>query len=435
VVAPLYNGFALAVVTAWFVLSIGPDVSGPGGVFLHGLVESQALVQTINVSFLAFLSPVFLFPPLVTLPGRWSDPRPRPVSPPPSLRRRWGRRVVRAGSFGLSAGILYLSAAMALWTPLTFSVVGGFDALPGGYTSGYGHDPTASFAVVGAVLSDVTAPPADWSVAIPREVALAKELGVRYLRYDIQTELLSNPSGPAALSDAVQTARAAGVGIILSPFGSQAWGSVHPSLAALNATIQNETAELVGGYHPDWIFPFFEPNGQLQIDLGHAEPTATWVGMVAEAAATAKRLDPSVQVLVEVADSSQGLSLASAMAALPSVNAVGFDLYPTAVSDLGHTTAYAQAVHAEGHTQFWISETGVNSLLFGEIAQARVLGQEVRDAFTQWNASGFCVWGLQDNVGEGLGPHLLNSLGLVAFDGRIKPSFGVYQYAIAATRG
>jgi hypothetical protein len=313
--------------------------------------------------------------------------------------------------------------------------VAGFDGLPAWSDRSYPTDRNATFAVVGAALTDTTSPPPDYPATIDEEVQLAKGLGVQLLRYDIQLELLESSEGRASIAYAIHAAHQAGLGVVLSPFGRHSWGGQAVGAAELNLTLQNETAWLASEFRPDWIFPFYEPNGQLQSDLGHPLTTSAWMPMIAAASREVKELSPRTQVLIEVADGPQGLDLVRAVARIPDVDALGFDLYPTSASRISEANAYAAAWHSASTKPFWISEAGLGSIVFGEEAQANFYGAAVANAFGPWNASGFCAWGLQDNVGEGLGPHLLNSLGLVAFDGREKPSYDAYRLAIASVRG
>ena len=55
----------------------------------------------------------------------------------------------------------------------------------------------------------------------------------------------------------------------------------------------------------------------------------------------------------------------------PNVDAVGFDLYPSSASDLAKVDAYDAVARAHPEKEFWISEFGLETIQFGQEAQAR----------------------------------------------------------------
>ena len=168
------------------------------------------------------------------------------------------------------------------------------------------------------------------------------------------------------------------------------------------------------------------------MNLGRAMPTSTWVGAIEAAAADVKAASPSTRVLVEVADGPQGPELFEALLrASANVDAVGFDLYPGSAADLGTVDAYDALARAHPGKEFWISEFGLESIQFGEEAQARFIAAIVSRATTRWSVAGLCLWSLEDNTGVGMSPWLLTGLGVVSYAGRLKPGFLAYQSAIA----
>ncbi len=444
---PVYDLFALLTALAWTFANYALFPEGVPSLLFYGLVRGNALFQELGVSLLAGFLVVFVLPPVLPEPLEpaavpavtgptgpvVAEPSASGARVPPPARLRPRPRLlttaVRTLRVAVAVTVVLTSAYMVVLTPLGYDEVGGFDALPGVGGSSYALEPGFRFGIVAASLTDTLAPPPDFPRVLAEEISLARSLGVNYVRFDIQEELLHSPQGPADLRMAVDELRNASFGVILSPFGYESWGSNHPSLTVLNATIYNESLYLAG-FHPDYLFPFYEPNGQVQVNLGHALPTAQWLGMISATAAAVRAASPSTQVLIEIADGPQGLSLAQGLLSDPNVNAIGFDLYPGSVSDLSKVDAYANVVRSDPSKAFWISEMGMETATFGTEAQAHFIATMVSRATERWNASGLCVWGLEDNVGLGLSYLHLDSLGLVTQADQPKAGFYAYQAAI-----
>lgn len=449
ILLPVYDLYALVTTLALTLANYAIFPTGAPTLLFYGLVRGNALFQELGVSFLAGFLIVFVLPPVLPEPllpaadpaaalaaPTGASPAPPPGSGarvPPSVRFRARpgalATAVRSLRVALAVTVIFTAAYMVVLTPLGYVEVGGFDALPGVSGSSYALEPGFRFGIVAASLTDTLAPPPHFPQVLAEEISLAKTLGVNYVRFDLQEELLNSPQGPADLHMAVDELRNASLGVILSPFGYQSWGSDHPSPALLNATIYNESLYLAS-FHPDYLFPFYEPNGQAQVNLGHALPTAQWLGMISATAAAVHAASPSTQVLIEIADGSQGLPLAQGLLHDPNVNAIGFDLYPGSVSDLSKVDAYANLVRGDPSKAFWISEMGLETASFGTEAQAHYIATMVSRATEQWNASGLCVWGLEDNVGLGLSYLHLDSLGLVTQAYQPKAGFYAYEAAI-----
>jgi len=436
---PIYNVLVALYALAIWVAVANIDPLGGGGLVLHSFSRSTGLFQEVEISFFAGFVPVFALPPILPEPriGGWLLPQGRPddfarTAPALSRLRRWKNRGVSLMSVILALFVISSTLLQMVLLPVSANSVAGFDDLPSAASETYGHHPGFHFAITGAAFTDTTAPPADWQSVVQREIRLAIELNVSYLRYDIQEEMLQNSQGLADLNQSITMIKSVGLGVILSPFGYQSWGTTRPSVAALNSTIQNESLFLVENFHPAYLFPFYEPNGQVQVNLGYALPTSEWLGMIAVTAAKVKSVSPATKILIEIADNSQGLSLAQGLTKMPNVDAVGFDLYPGSVSDMSDVNPYAALMAENPHYEFWISEMGMDSTQFGTDAQAKFIAKAVSEASTNWNASGVCVWGLEDNVGLGLNFFRLDGLGIVTESGTPKPAFYAYQTAIAA---
>ena len=438
---PLYNIAGSLFLASWASQEVGVDVASLGGLFLHALTRDVALFQTFTFNLLAIFVPIFLFPPLLSKPKALAfGPRAAVVVPmyvsPFLASHRSLDLVARAFSRLIGFWSAYVVVALIAFAPLAFASLGGFYALPPASSAKYRIDTNVSFAIVLGSLTDVRSAPADYQLIIDREVHLAAALRVHYVRFDIKTELLNSTDGLAALDWAVVRLRGQGFGLILSPFGADSWLANHPSFAELNRTLHDESVFLASRYQPEWLFPFYEPNGQVQLNLGHAMPTSVWMGAIEATARDARAATPTTRILIEISDGAQGPELFEAVAkSVAPIDAVGFDLYATSVSDLDKVNAY-DAIHRQNPGKaFWISEFGMETIQFGQEAQARYVAAVVERSTTQWTVRGLCLWALEDNTGVGMSPFLTSGLGVTTYDGYVKPGFIAYQTAIAAVRG
>ncbi len=437
--APFYNLFNV-VFLAVFLAAEQPAASV--GSLPLAFARSVALFQVLNIHVVAAFGPFLMLPSfLPKLKGlKW--PPGAPEGPGfgellgrrrPAVRR-WLHPPARAVSTAAGAFVVYAAVALMVFLPIGYVTVASFNgidpaALP------YGLQPGTEFAATAGSLTDVVRAPADWAALVDRERMFAAELDLDFLRFDLKTEFLRDPASLAALDRAVADIRSDGRDVILSPFGADAWSSSRPTFDDLNRTIADDAVLLADRYHPAYLFPFFEPNGQVAINLGHGMPTASWAGAIEAVARRIKAASPATRVLIEVASGAQGLELAAALFASPApIDAIGVDLYPQSLSDLDQVDAYAEIARAHPAREFWISEFGLDAIQFGANAQARFLAAVLSRGSTRWSVAGFCVWALEDNAGLGMDKVLQSALGLTTLDGQRRPAFAVVRDAIAAIR-
>jgi hypothetical protein len=294
----------------------------------------------------------------------------------------------------------------------------------------YTPRPGFEFGAVGRAFTDQAEPVASWQSVVDDEVARAKELGLQLIRYDLQTELLSSEDDLARLDVAVAEIRAAGMDVMLSPFGSGHWEGLHPSFGALVERIRNDTLLLVDRYSPAWVLPFYEPNGQVAVNLGRMAPVGDWVAAIDSLGREVRARSNHTRILIEVANEPvQGHKLVEALSAPGlAIDAIGFDLYPGNSHDLEVIKGYRDRA-TNPALAFWISEFGVETVMFGQRAQSRAISSVVSRASGPLNATGLCVWTLLDDT------VIPSNMGLVGRTGEPKEAFGTLRDAIRAVRG
>ncbi|NIP33944.1 MAG: hypothetical protein GWN18_03325, partial [Thermoplasmata archaeon] len=256
-----------------------------------------------------------------------------------------------------------------------------------------------------------------------------RELGLDHIRYDLHKEFIDDPREMPRLEAGIAEIREAGLDVILSPFGSARWESDPPSFDELVAEIQRETYLLVEAFEPAWVFPFFEPNGQVRVNLGGFAPVEDWMEVINETGTRVRELSNRTRVLIEVAiEPEQGLDLVRGLSEPGmAIDAIGVDLYPISAGDLDKLDPYREAA-TNDQLGFWISEFGVETVMSGHGGQARALSEVLVSATDGLDADGICVWALLDDT------VLPSNLGIVARNEDEKEAHRVLMEAIDQIR-
>ena len=336
----------------------------------------------------------------------------------------------RGASVALDGGLVTIVAMLLVLSGLGVGNIERWEDLDVPDASSLPVVPGFQFAAVGRAFTDVEGPVANWPRVVATEVARANELGLDYIRYDLYSEFLAREENLARLDVAVATIRAAGLDVILSPYGSSRWEGDHPGFAELVERIRNDTMLLVGRYGPAWVFPFFEPNGQVMVNLGRRAPVGDWAAAIDSVGRDVRARSNITRVLIEVVvEPEQGLDLVRALSAPGmSIDAIGIDIYPANPADLDVLPRYREAA-ANATLEFWISEYGMESVVFDQRAQSRAIVTAASRATGALNCTGLCIWTLLDDT------VVPSNMGLVGRDGEPKEAFGALRDAIRAVRG
>jgi len=427
----VYNLIGTLAVGAWAAADAGSE----GLVLLNVAAQGWGIAQTYLVILGAFFGPIFFLPPMLLIEPRKKDEEEdadvtvdpgtgvvsisstaqEGVLPPMATavgsavvaavdegastgRRRRGP-VRRAVSLGIDA---FMGALVVLL--LVFSAIGAVNVTswsdlqdPGEVV--YEASPGFEFAAMGRAFTDRRLAVPDWSSVVDEEVEMARDLGLAYIRYDLQKEFIEDPREMVKLDSAVMSIRDAGMDLMFGPFGSSEWESDPPTLDEYVEEVRNETLFLVELYEPAWVLPFFEPNGQVAVNLGEKLPVEVWIPLIDSLGEEIHNLSPETNVLIEVAiEPDQGIELVEALS-VPGldIDAIGVDLYPLSADELDSLQEYRDAATNE-ELGFWVSEFGVESVMSGQHGQARALAHVLGQASGELNASGLCVWALLDDT-------------------------------------
>jgi len=451
----VYNVVGALAVGAWAAADLGSPGVWPLTVAAQGWGITQALLYMWG----AYFAPIFFLPPLLVYEpyilredevdqqvsvdpdtgvvriaseanmAAMPSVAPAPMAAPRSIKKKRGT-VRRVSSFTFD----FLLGGLVVFL-LLFNVVGAINLaswndLPDPDDAEYGADPDFEFAAMGRAFTDRRFAVDDWLDVVEMEVRHARKLGLDHIRYDLHQEFIDDPREMAKLTAAISLIRGSGMDVILSPFGSAHWEGNPPSFDALVKEIQRETYLLVEMYEPAWVFPFFEPNGQVRVNLGGFAPVDRWMAVIDETGTRVRELSNVTRVLIEVAiEPEQGIDLVKALSEPGmAIDAIGVDLYPLSAGDLDKLDPYREAATNE-ELEFWLGEFGVESLMSGHRGQARALSRVLVRATNDLDADGICVWALLDDT------VLPSNLGIVARNGEEKEAYLVLEDAIDAIRG
>lgn len=450
----VFNLVGTVAVGAWAVADAGLDVP----VVMSMAAQGWGITQALLYMWGAFFAPIFFLPPLLVYePKLYRDEEVDPrvsidpdtgvvriasegsvaplrgpvqaATPPrPSGRRRGPLRRITSFTFdSLLGGVVVFL--------LLFNLVGAINLaswgdLPNTDEVEYGRNEDFEFAAMGRAFTDRRYSVDDWEAVVEAEVGHAKRLGLDHIRYDLHKEFLDDPAEMLKLAAAIVYIREGGMDVILSPFGSARWEADPPSFDELVGEIQRETYLLVETFEPAWVFPFFEPNGQVRVNLGGFAPVEDWMKVVNETGTRVRELSDHTRVLIEVAiEPEQGLDLVRALSEPGlAIDAIGVDLYPLSAGDLDKLDPYREAA-TNDDLGFWLGEFGVGSVMSGQKGQARALAEVLARATDGLDADGICVWALLDDT------VLPSNLGMVGRSGAEKEAYLTLQEAIAEIAG
>lgn len=458
-----YNVLGTLAVGAWALADVGSPGIGPLTVVAQGWGITQALLFIWG----AYFAPILFLPPLLVYEPHIlrEEEADQQVTVDPdtgivriaseeSLAARTATALGTDGAIDMAQGKAAPSQAPRRG-PLRRASSFAFDSLMGGFVvvllvfsavgavnlaswndlgdpaeAEYGRNADLEFAAIGRAFTDRPSAVEDWEGVVELEIIHARRLGLDYIRYDLQKELIDDGQEMERLAAAIASIRDGGLDVILAPFGSAYWESDPPSFDALVEEIQRETYLLVDLFEPAWVLPFFEPNGQVRVNLGGYAPVHRWMEVINETGSRVRQLSNVTRVLIEVAiEPEQGIELVEGLSEEGmAIDAIGVDLYPLSASDLDKIDPYREAA-TNDRLGFWLGEFGVESVLSGHKGQARALSRVLVRATSDLRADGICVWALLDDT------VLPSNLGLVARNGDEKEAHRVLRQAIEEIRG
>ncbi|MGC9780770.1 MAG: hypothetical protein HZR80_16125 [Candidatus Heimdallarchaeota archaeon] len=275
-----------------------------------------------------------------------------------------------------------------------------------------------------------------WYNDLIKEIAWVKELHATHIRYDISSNALSNSATKGYLNFGLNKIQNSGLKLILSVAGD----FVLTKRELLN-TIYEDSIEIAKDFQPDYMIIFNEVNGELLSYVSEPVEIEEWFPAIINTTNVIKTQNPTTKVVTTILAIGDGIDALQKMLANSSLNldAIGLIFYPVFFGwRLNKLLKYRDIYRAaDTSLQFWISEIGMESFNFGEVAQAKFLSKIASMASNEdeLNASGICITSLKDNLGYTINRGLTSHFGLVYYNERKKRAFEAISYAYGKILG
>jgi len=327
---------------------------------------------------------------------------------------------------------------LIVFTPVAFAGNISMNALPAYDKQIYYNNPGMILAVEGSVFSSNSFEGyynSDWEDKLIEELQWAKQIHATHIRYDIESSVLSRNESRVILDDGLQIVKNSGLELIICLLGQYEF-----TKQDYFNTIYEDASLVTDRYEPDYLIVYNEMNGELFSNLGEA---ATYDELIAELGNVTNRikfLDSSVSVATSVLAVSDGpIVFEKLLNASVPVDIVGIDFFPLF---FGWRTdvllKYAEIYEQSGSSKdFWLSEFGMESLNYGEEAQARFLAKILNMASdpSGLNVDGLIIRSLIDNLGFTAERGITSHFGLRYFNGRKKKAFDAIKFGFGQILG
>ncbi|MHA1156678.1 MAG: glycosyl hydrolase 53 family protein [Candidatus Heimdallarchaeota archaeon] len=317
-------------------------------------------------------------------------------------------------------------------TPLMFAGNISMNVSPAYHKLDYAQKPGMVIAVDGSVFSSYDFEgnfSYYWNTELTNEIDLAKELHATHLRYNIKSRVLNNTLSKQILDSGITMIKNQGLKIILTVSGA-----LFLQKKDLIDNIYSDAITLAQDYQPDYMVVYNEINGELLNNINEIATIDDWLPAIANVTNKIKSLSPTTKVVSSMLATKNGLSDFQTMLAYnTSLDVISVSYYPIFFGwRFNLLKEYSTLFHQESSgKKFWIGETGMETLNYGEDAQSRYLAKvlDLATKTTELNADGVCIKSLIDNHGYTAERGVISHMGLVYFNGKTKKSFDAVKYA------
>ncbi|MHA1124282.1 MAG: hypothetical protein ACTSO7_03840 [Candidatus Heimdallarchaeota archaeon] len=323
-------------------------------------------------------------------------------------------------------------------TPVTFAGNISMNVLPAYDKQVYYSKPGMALAIEGSVFSTPSFEgyyTSDWYEKLIEELQWAKQIHATHIRYDIESSVLSRNESRAILSEGFQIVKDSGLELIISLLGEFSF-----TKEDYYNNIYEDASFVTNNYEPDYLLVYNEINGELFSNLGEGATFEELIVELSNVTNKVKTLDPGIQVATSVLAVSDGPSVFEMLLndSVP-IDIVGIDFFPLFFGWRTKTLLnYANIYEQSGSSKdFWLTEFGMESLNYGEEAQAKFLAKILSMASdpSSLNADGVCIRSLIDNLGFTVERGITSHFGLRYFNGRKKIAFDGVKFGFGRILG
>jgi hypothetical protein len=343
------------------------------------------------------------------------------------------RRLVKRLDSAIRTLSISIILVLIVITPVAFAGNISLNVLPAYDKNVYNTKPGMVLAVQGNVFSNYDLNgnlSSIWQDELIDEINLAKELHVTHLRYDITSQGLANNQTRANLAVGLQNIKDEGIGLILG---------IVPGYSGTSENLENimyiNCSYMAQTYQPDYMVIYNSINGELQGYYSDVVALNSWYDPITNLTSRIKTLNPSTKVMTTVLAVNAGKPIFENLLTNSTIgiDVVGIIFYPIFFGWRDNILYdYATiAKDANSTVEFWISEIGVETLNFGEDAQAKYLAHiaSMCSLTNELNTDGLIVISLYDNLGRSINQGIVSHLGLIYYNGKKKKAFYAITYA------
>ena len=280
--------------------------------------------------------------------------------------------------------------------------------------------------------------PPNYLEGFHNELEVLKELNVTLARIDLKYELVLNYT--SELQGIINELRNNNIKVMLGTYGygSEFWQIQSVSFENYTSTIRNEAITIINNLHPDYLLIYPEPYGfsVAYIDPSEKINQNDWIAKINETSNYLHSLSNTTEIGINLSTNAfnedywnylgENTTLFSRIWNETTVDFIGLDFYPFKGTELNISHFLNEATNST--KEFWITEFGISSYIYGERIQAGALAKVLEQALNNPQIKGFIYFCLIDNS------YAANSMGLVAETGYKRMAFYKYKEIIAQVR-
>lgn len=331
----------------------------------------------------------------------------------------------------ITTGVILI---LIILTPIMFAGNIAMNVLPTYQNINYTTKPNLVASVGGSVFSsdDFNGNYSiNWESELENEISLAKELNITHLRYDVRSRARNNSASREKLEVGLPEIQSNGLKLIINIAGDVSF-----SKKELINYMYTDAKYFAENFQPDYMIIFNEINGELLNNLNQILTVEDLIDDINNLSSMIKSFSPLTKIVTTFLATENGLDdFSNLFNTTINIDVIGVSFYPVFFGwRFEIIQEYCDIFHQlKTSEKLWISETGMESLNYGENAQAKFLAK-ILDHVTNpnlFNADGVCIKSLIDNEGYPIERGIISHFGLTYYNGKKKKSFDMLKNIIS----